>query len=102
MFEILVTLLKIYGPSLFGGLGIGLLYFYWMRRSICLAAQMKHAFGWMAIFAIIRLLCLAGILVAVLQYGFGTLVFFMFGFTIARFTLVTAAVYEKEGAKDAV
>ena len=102
MFEILIPILITFGPSLMGGLGIGLLYFYWMRHSIRLAVRSEHAVCWLAFFTLVRLACLAGILFAVLQQGLGRLVFFMIGFTVARFILVASAAYESGENKHAV
>ncbi len=102
MFEILIFTLKTYGLSLFGGLGTGLLYFYWMRYSIRIAVQKKYVFGWLAFFTLLRLVCMGTLLFAVIQQGLGMLVCFMIGFTTARFILVSLAVEETEEKKHAV
>lgn len=102
MSEVLILTLKTYGPILFSGLGVGLLYFYWMRCSIRIAVQREHAFAWLIFFTLLRLVCIATVLLAVIQQGLGMLVCFMIGFTAARFILVSLAVDETEENKHAV
>ena len=102
MSDILIFTLKTYALSLFSGLGTGLLYFYWMRCSIRIAVQREQTFGWLLFFTLLRLVCIAAILFAVIQQGLGMLVCFMIGFTAARFILVSLAVDETEENKYAV
>ncbi len=102
MIEFLILTLKTYGLSLFSGLGTGLLYFYWMRCSIRIAVQREHAFGWLIFFTLLRLVCIATLLFAVIQQGLGMLVCFMIGFTAARYILVSLAVDETGEKKHAV
>ena len=102
MFVTLITILETCGPGLFGGVGTGLLYFWGMRSSICVAVKRKHACGWLIFFALLRLICIAAILLAAIQRGVGTLICFMAGFAAVRFILLRAAIDETGEEKHAV
>lgn len=102
MFEILITTIMTFGPSLIVGFVVGLAYFYWMQRSIRAAVGAQNGPGLLVFNSMLRLVCLACILIGVLQFGFRALVFFMIGFTVARLLMVSIAAYKTGGSDHAV